>query len=668
MRHFSLRSFRRQLLVSALSAFMLHAVVAVLGSALAADGTADTIPWKDGATFTRTSVDDDIRSVLRLLLSTNGQSVIFRPGIDAKVSFAFKAIPAQVAFKQLIDEHGLKYSYNPGTQTVTIYPAAGAQAGGEARRFIALQNVDIATVRQALTSFGLGTDGVAFDQATSTIGLRGDDARIAQVADLVKTLEDRAGVRKAAENEDRQRAAASGPSSIEKLAAQGAANVQTKVIRLRFADVGPSTRQFHGRSVTIPGILETLQAMLGQGSATPFQTESRASTGFRGALPVDPATRLGLRPPAPASAPAAAPAPDTGATGPGISPDITIGMLQGMNKPTISIDQRTNSVVVRGTPAAIAAVEEVVRQLDQPVKMVEIEVVIATAQVGVAEELGISYRGEALSNGRARTGFGFDTGTSGTQIAPTSAFDPVTLLPAASATGAPVASFVLRGSQVLLQTQLRLLAGENKARVLSAPHLVTLDNVTARITHSQDIYVPVDTGGLNGQGLSQIQTGLTLEITPSVVPTTAGGQDSLVRLSLNATNSSPGTGSTGQIDVNAQEVQTDVLVPDGGTFVIGGLFDDSRLKGTNGIPVLKNIPILGHLFRDDTSSQNLGETIFFITPHIVDQQQMVRRDVAAIAPTANYIQEQRRLLGTVSQSLQNESAPTGNIAKLEEDE
>ena len=348
-----------------------------------------------------------------------------------------------------------------------------------------------------------------------------------------------------------------------------------------------------------------------------------------------------------------------GAAGAGASGGDLAG-VSAIGKPSISIDQRTNSVIVRGSPAAIAAVADVLHQIDQPVKMVEIEVIIATAELGVINQLGVAYRGTA-----GRGGAAFDTGTTGGVLGTVPGYNALTLLPTAAA-GATVASFVLSGSGTSIQAQLQALASENKARVLSAPHLVTLDNITARITRSEDIYVPVDTGGLNGQGLSQIQTGLTLEITPSIVPVAPGSPDQLVRLTLDATNSSPGSGTGNQINVSSQEVQTDVLVPDGGTFVIGGLFDDSRLKSTSGIPVLKNIPLLGQLFRTDNNQQSLGQTIFFITPHVVDQQQLVNRDVALGSGTASYMDAQSRRLGVMARDV--EGVPMRASAALEEDQ
>ena len=287
--------------------------------------------------------------------------------------------------------------------------------------------------------------------------------------------------------------------------------------------------------------------------------------------------------------------------------------------PRISIDPRTNSVVVQGSPSAIAAVEKIINQLDRPLQMVQIEVLIVTANVGVARR---AWRRLARLAGQCRqsqqqhrrrhrhqrrrlqaaaaarpasSGGQVQNGTNG-QLFTSNGLDALSLLPAAAA-GATTASFVIRGGAAVIQAQLQALASQDRARILSAPKLVTLDNITARITRSQNIYVQVDTvgtaGGYGGVGLQEIQTGLTLEITPSIVPAQSDRDQSLVRLNLRAENSAPGSGSFGQIDVNSQEVQTNVLVPDSDTFVIGGLFDDSNINSTSGVPYLKDIPAAG---------------------------------------------------------------------------
>jgi type IV pilus assembly protein PilQ len=201
---------------------------------------------------------------------------------------------------------------------------------------------------------------------------------------------------------------------------------------------------------------------------------------------------------------------------------------------------------------------------------------------------------------------------------------------------------------------------------------VTLDNITARITRSQNIYVQVDTvnpaGGYGGVGLQEIQTGLTLEITPSIVPAQADRDQSLVRLNLRAENSAPGSGSFGQIDVNSQEVQTNVLVPDSDTFVIGGLFDDSNINTSSGVPYLKDIPLLGALFRDNKSQKSLGETIFFITPKIVDERSVLQSDIAVREGSAEYIRRARAELNAVGEEANRANHGVLSARGLEEDE
>ena len=339
-------------------------------------------------------------------------------------------------------------------------------------------------------------------------------------------------------------------------------------------------------------------------------------------------------------------------------------------------------MVVQGTPEAIAQVEMILRELDRPLKMIEIEVLIVSADVGMAQQMGLNWRSSVINSGGTPNSLAFDTGTSGGRIGngtgtdpfSTNGFDALSLLPTGVSSASTAASFILRSSAGVLQTQLQLLASQNRARILSAPRLVTLDNVTARITRSQNIYVQVDTrgetGSLGGVGLEQIQTGLTLEITPSIVPAESDLDETLIRLNLRAENSAPGGGVFGQIDVRSQEVQTNVLVPDGATYVIGGLFDDTYITSESGVPGLKDIPLLGKLFRNDSKSSTLSETIFFITPRVVDERTMLVDDIAVKIGSEEYIRRQRRALGQYHRDVGRNALllPKSSLSTLEEDE
>jgi len=606
------------------------ALAALLAGTSAAVAQSD-IPWNHSLTITRTSSDDDIRNVFRSILQTNGLSVAFGPTVHETVSFHLEGVPINQAFEQLIDQHHLTYSYNPSTKTVQINAAGGGGAADQKGAvFVTLSATTYQDVVQAVGNLGLGLGGLKYDASSQTLAISGDAERTKQIQTLVENLE-----------AARKRGGRGGPSLGPE---------EVKVITLRFTDVGPSTRQFQGKTVTVPGIADTLRSVLG------IDERSAAVAGSD-------------------TAPPAPPSP--------------------YGQPHISIDPRTNSVVVRGSHEAIAAVEKIITQLDRPLQMVQIEVLIVTANVGVAKQLGIAWRGSQVNVGNTPHSFAADTGTSagatttgggtgsqagagqvtvGTagQLFSSTGLDALSLLPAGAA-GATTASFVIRGGQAVIEAQLQALESKDRARILSAPKLVTLDNITARITRSQNIYVQVNTvspaGGYGGVGLQEIQTGLTLEITPSIVPAQSDRDQSLVRLNLRAENSAPGSGSFGQIDVNSQEVQTNVLVPDSDTFVIGGLFDDSNINSESGVPYLKDIPILGNLFKNVKNQKSLGETIFFITPRIVDERSVLQSDIAVKEGSSESIRRARAELSAVGADANAwDRHDTPAVKSLEEDE
>jgi type III secretion system YscC/HrcC family outer membrane pore protein len=609
----------------------------------AATASAQEIPWDRSRIISRTSSGEDIRTVLRSFAQSGGFNVVFAPEVGGTVSFRLERVPLPIAFDQIIEENGLTYTYSAPTRTLDIAALVGGGQIGSTT-FIPLDQVTYGEVSQAMTNLGVPAQGVRYDPGSRTVAVTGDAARVQQITNLVNTLETARERQRTRVGEAREREVEIRQAELAQRAYADLARFEVKVVPLRFTDVGPTQKTFQGRVVTIPGIEDTLKSI------------------------------LGLEPPP------AGPATD----GAGADPAALLGRAQALGFPRISIDQRTNAVVIHGTPEAIAAIEQIIRELDRPLQMVEIEVVIATAEVGVARELGINWRGSGTEASGDPRSVAVDTGTTGGVVGNpplggdlfnSNGLNALSLLPEAATAGSTVASFVVRGAEGILQAQLQALATDDRARVLSAPRLVTLDNITARITRSQNIYVQVDTrgengGGLGAVGLQEIQTGLTLEITPSIVPSQTDARQGFVRLNLRAENSAPGAGVFGQIDVRSQEVQTNVLVPDGATFVIGGLFDDAQLATEAGIPGLKDIPLLGTLFKNTNTTKSLGETIFFITPRVIDERAVVENDIAVKVGSEEYIRRERRALSEVYDSFNAPSAAAAPrpLSALEEDE
>src|SRR3954469_16333331 len=305
------------------------------------------IPWNRSLTITRTSADDDIKNVFRSILQANGLSVSFGPAVRDTVSFHMEQVPIQQAFEQVIDQHHLTYSYNDSTKTVFINAPSGGASDAKNSAFITLSTVSYQDVVQAMNNLGLGLGGLKYDAASRTLAVSGDEGRVKQIQTLVENLES------SRRRGGKDSAASLGPEEV-------------KVIPLRFTDVGPSTRQFQGKTVTVPGIADTLKSVLGLDETPP-------AGGGAAATPT--------------------------ATSP-------------YGHPRISIDPRTNSVVVQGAQSAIAAVEKIVKQLDRPLQMVQIEVLIVTANVGVARELGVNWRGSQVNVGNPNSSLAADTGVS----------------------------------------------------------------------------------------------------------------------------------------------------------------------------------------------------------------------------------------------------------------
>jgi type II secretory pathway component GspD/PulD (secretin) len=650
-----------------------------------------TIPWTAGGTYSWTAVDEDIRLMLRRVIQADGKlRPIIKPEVKGSVTVQFRNVPLAAAFNQLIQENNLDFAYNSQNGTVTVFAKSRAPKAKVTRRdFLSPEVVTFDDIRRSLTAFRLGVEGVTFDAATNTISIVGTEERISDIKRLVERLDASAKKKRAL---DEARAARSRAQTLKLRKARAAGlkaqaeqkkaralqaqaafqeklyasflDFKTKVIRLRFATVGSTQKKFQNRTFTVPGIEETLQKILGlpvtgTASATPSQAQAavdRLRTLLPGQLP---GQRIGI----PKSiTPYTLPSSPT-------APQLPVAALADIFRPVISTDPRTNSVIVRGTSEAIAEIEKIIRELDKPLEMVEIEVVIVKADSNVSEELGIRYRGATQSTDRSRAA-AVDSGvTGGTETAATSGLDAATLLPAVTG-GGIVSSFILRAGDTFLQAELVALAQKNRLQVVSSPRVVTLDNVTARVTQSRNLFFQTQASGDSGQVLQEVETGLELTILPSIIPSTVAGDPNLIRLQLTARKSDPQAAQTGgSVDVDSAEVQTQVLVPDGGTFVMAGLFDDTRRENESGIPFLKDIPLLGALFRDNLSSDRLIETIFFLTPRIVDQARLTR-DIAARVGTREYMKRKRSNLSRISRGIETDKSRIfPNVLRtLEEDE
>ena len=308
---------------------------------------------------------------------------------------------------------------------------------------------------------------------------------------------------------------------------------------------------------------------------------------------------------------------------------------------TVSVDTRTNTLIVKDVQEALLRAEGIVRNLDTQTPEVLIEARIVEAATSFARQAGIQWGGNismAPTFGNP-TGLIFPSilavaGAADDPGAPTSGLPGVTQPNFAVNMPAPIGlnsggglGFVFGSAGGAANLNLRLSAAETSGTIktISSPRVVTVDNVDASI--SQGVSIPFSQTSAAGVTTNFIEARLELRVTPHVT------QEGSIQMKINATNNQPNpqlTGSNGQPSISRREARTEVLVRDGETTVIGGIYTRRNAEAWNEVPVLSKIPVLGWLFKKKAVSDDRTELLVFITPRIVNRSQ----SVVAAAPSA----------------------------------
>ncbi len=297
---------------------------------------------------------------------------------------------------------------------------------------------------------------------------------------------------------------------------------------------------------------------------------------------------------------------------------------------TVTVDERTNVLIVKDTQEALARAEGLVRSLDTETPEVLIESRIVEASSNFSQALGVQWGGNfgfspATGNGlpvafpNVMTGTGASGGgpTQGVQSNPNYAVN----LPAPIGQGSGGGIGLVFGSaNGAFNLNLRISALESKGAVktISAPKVATLDNKEATI--SQGVSIPFSQVSASGVNTTFVEALLELKVTPHV---TADGS---ILMKIKATNNQPNpslTGANGQPSISKRQAETNVLVKDGDTTVIGGIYTRQTSMNDQSIPFLGQIPILGFFFRSKSNEDDHTELLIFITPRILNRSSAV---------------------------------------------
>ena len=274
----------------------------------------------------------------------------------------------------------------------------------------------------------------------------------------------------------------------------------------------------------------------------------------------------------------------------------------------IQADPRTNTLIITDVPENVEAIKDIIDKLDVPEPQVEIESRIVIANRNFARDLGVQLGATALNTG---TG---GRGTFSTLPDPTNTPVPVGGQPnnSLSAAGASSVLSLTTGLLGTARISALLTAAESKGNVktISSPRITALNNQTANIVNG--IQIPVQTESNNTLTVTFVTAALRLEITPQI--NDAGN----VLLRVVAENNSVNTAiaTSAAPGINTQRAETTVLVPDGGTTIIGGINIDVESNSQQRTPGVSRIPGLGELFKRRQVTRQTDEILFFITPRV----------------------------------------------------
>ena len=267
----------------------------------------------------------------------------------------------------------------------------------------------------------------------------------------------------------------------------------------------------------------------------------------------------------------------------------------------VRVDQRTNTLIVSGDEAAIERARGLIERLDVPVRQVLIEARIVIASDDFSNEIGVRF------NAKRRNRTGDTTIDSGGSLDDDGLMVD---LPVGNAAGAAGVAIGKIGSY-LLELELSAMESENEGEIISSPRVVTASHQQAEI--KQGVQIPFEQATSSGAtSIAFREAVLGLVVTPQITP------DGQVQLALAINQDSRGEETPEGPAINTQAVRTHVLVADGETVVLGGVFEQTRREGVSRIPVLSELPLVGPLFQRRSTVNDRSELLIFVTPRILD--------------------------------------------------
>lgn len=283
---------------------------------------------------------------------------------------------------------------------------------------------------------------------------------------------------------------------------------------------------------------------------------------------------------------------------------------------SVLAEPRTNQIFISDVPARLTELQQMIARLDVPVRQVLIEARIVEADDQFGESLGVRWgagstgavggRTLALGATNATTGAGVVTGN---QVALAAGNAGQTLVSPASF----AVSLFNPAADKFINLELSALEADGRGKVVSRPRVITADQTKALIEQGTELpyQTAAATGGTTMTSITFRKANLKLEVTPQITP------DGSVVLEVDVNRDSVGQLTTAGYAINTKHVKTQVRVQDGGTVVLGGIFEDADKNDEAKVPSLGDVPVLGWLFRNRQQTRRKSELLVFLTPRVM---------------------------------------------------
>lgn len=278
---------------------------------------------------------------------------------------------------------------------------------------------------------------------------------------------------------------------------------------------------------------------------------------------------------------------------------------------SVVVDARTNTLFVKDTPTQLEEIRKLLKKIDVPVRQVMIEARIVTAADSFSRNLGARFGFNRLNTTGANA-VSISGNAEASRNALVNGLVPSALnvnLPVAAAGSLGISIFQI-GSGNIIDLELSALESDGKGKVISSPRVVTADQVEATIEQGTEIGFQQATSS-GATAVTFKKAVLSLKVTPQITP------DDNIIMKLNVNEDTVGAEFSGVPSINTKQVNTQVLVENGGTVVIGGIFTRDENTSITKVPVLGDIPVVGNLFKQTNKRDNKTELLIFVTPRVL---------------------------------------------------